>query len=211
MIVNSADWTVQFAETLKKRDIAVMIADRNYHSLKIARLADIPVYYGEVLSEETEFNLELTRYNKLLAATDNKDYNTLLCSHFAHSFGRERVFQLGEQGEDEHERRQITETIRGRIFASEDLTYWNISRLYRQGWRFRTTRVDKNFNMGDILKEQENGGSIIIGVIRGNGKLQFQPPEEKSLKDDDIVILFEKDAQKSPERLAGSQPASLPT
>lgn len=210
LIVSGADWAVQFAEILKKRGISVMIADRNYHSLKTARLADIPVYYGEVLSEETEFNLELSRYNKLLAATDNAEYNTLLCSHFAHEFGRERVFQLGTQDEAEHERKQMSETIRGRTFASDDLSYWDMARLYRQGWRFKTTRVDKNFNLADILHEKAEGEAKIIGVIRGNGKLQFQPPEEQSLKNEDIVILFEKDGQKAPEKNTGNQPAPLP-
>lgn len=193
LIVGASDWSVQFAEALQKRHIAVMIADRNFHALKNARLNNIHTYYGETLSEETEYNLEMTRYNKLLAATDNADYNALLCSHFAHLFSRERVFQLASHNETEHERKQITETIRGRTFASKDISYWDFARLFRQGWRFKTTRVDKDFNMTDLIHESKQDELRIIGVIRGSGKLQFQPPEEKSLKNDDIVILFEKD------------------
>ncbi|MAM34419.1 MAG: sodium:proton exchanger [Micavibrio sp.] len=194
IIVGASEWSIQFGETLAAHDIAVSIADRNWHALKPVRLSGSPIkaYYGEPLSEETGFKLELTRYNKLLAATDNAEYNALLCSTFAHEFGKERVFQLSAQDEDEHERKQITHTIKGQTFAAEDYNYWDFSRLYRQGWRFKTTRVDAEFNLEDIQEEKQKGLLVIVGIIKTGGKVQFQPPQKQDLKDGDTVIVFER-------------------
>ncbi|MGE4313153.1 MAG: cation:proton antiporter [Pseudobdellovibrionaceae bacterium] len=195
LIVGSSDWVIQFAEVLKAKDIAVMIADRNWHALKNVRLANIPAYYGEPLSDETEYNLELSRYNKLLAAADNPEYNALLCSAFGHEFGKENVFQLSTQDQETHERRQIAHTIKGRVFSEDNLNYWDFARMFRQGWRFRATKIDKEHNLAQIMEERENETAKLIAVVRSGGKLQFRTPDHNSIKDGDIAILFEKDAQ----------------
>lgn len=196
IIVGANDWTIQFAETLKNNNIAVMISDRTWHALKPVRMADIPSYYGEMLSEETEYNLEMTRYNRLLSATDNPAYNALVCSHFAHEFGRERVFQISANDEEEHERKQITETMRGRVFVSDNVDFWDFTRLYRQGWRFKAKRVDNTFNLQEIREKRDNDELYIIGVIQEEKRLKFKEPDDKdTLKDDDIVIVFEKNEE----------------
>ena len=193
IIVGATDWTLQLTETIKKEGIAVMITDKTWHALKPARMADVPTYYGEMLSEETEFNLEMAQYNKLFAATDNPSYNALVCSHYAHEFGRERVFQISARDEDEHERKQITETMRGRTFAAGHIDFWEFTRLYRQGWRFKTTRVNEDFNLEDIHQQQEDKEIQIIGFIKSGKRLQFREPESKEVvKDEDVIIVFEK-------------------
>lgn len=193
IIVGATDWSLQFAEILKKEGIAVMISDRTWHALKPVRMANIPAYYGEAMSEETEFNLEIAQYNKLLAATDNPAYNALVCSRFAHEFGRERVFQISDREEEEHERQQISETMKGRVFTADHMDFWEFSRLYRQGWRFKSTLVNEDFNMDEIIGQKKKGNLHIVGVIKTGKKLNFKEPETKdSLKNEDIVLIFEK-------------------
>ena len=57
IIVGASEWALQFAEALKTRGVDVIIADKNWHALRDARLSDVRVYYGEILSEETEYHL----------------------------------------------------------------------------------------------------------------------------------------------------------
>jgi len=49
IIVGASAWAIQLAQTLKSRDIDVLIADKNYYALKQARLADVQTYYGEII------------------------------------------------------------------------------------------------------------------------------------------------------------------
>ena len=191
IIVGGMHWTVQFAKTLQAKDINVMIADKEWPSLKEARLNDIPIYYGEILSEETDHALELNRYNTLLAATGNPSYNALVCNKYAHEFGRERVFQLSSRDEGDHERQKVTQTMRGRTLAYEDLDCWDFERLYHEGWRFKTTRVSELFNLDDLQEQRDTGQARLIGKITANGKLHFSHAEKpKELKSDTIAILF---------------------
>lgn len=191
IIVGAMKWTTQLAEVLKERDLNVMIADKNWRNLKQARLNDIPIYYGEILSDETEHNLELNKYNTVLAATGNPAYNALVCNSFAHDFSRERVFQLSTNDEDEHESRKITHTMRGRTLAYEGMDCWDFESLFNQGWRFKTTRISKNFNLEEILKQKAEGKTRLFGFVTISGKLTFyQAENHKNIKEDSFAILF---------------------
>ncbi len=191
IIVGAMNWTIQLAETMKKHNVDVMIADKDWPSLRKARLADIPIYYGEVLSEETDHALELSRYNILLATTGNAAYNALVCNKFAHEFGRERVFQLSTNDENEDESRQITHTMRGRTLAYEGMDCWDFERLFQQGWRFRTTKISAEYNLNTIKEEKKQGRARLIGIISDNGNIKISDADHpKNLKDGTVFILF---------------------
>lgn len=192
IIVGATAWTIQFAQLLKERGLDVMIVDRVWHRLRDARLADLPIYYGEILSEETEHYLEFNKYNTLLAATDNPAYNALICSKYAHEMGRERVFQISADDEDDHERQQIADTVRGRTLAYEGLGYWDFITLFQQGWRFRATKVNADFNMDKIKGRKAEGQARMIGTIGENMRLNFSQAENpRPMKAGNTVILFE--------------------
>lgn len=192
IIVGASEWAVQFATMLKNRGVDVMIADKNWHALRGARLSDVPVYYGEILSEETEYNLELARYNTLLAISNNPAYNALVCNMFIHEFGRDKVYQFLPHEEHEHERRQIAHTIRGRTFGQPDMDYWDIAGDYMQGWRFRASRAGNTDNIEQIRERIKAGTLKIVGQISQKGRIDLRPPEDfEKIAEEDILILFE--------------------
>lgn len=196
IIVGASNWTTQLAQTLINRDIEVLIADKNWYALKNTRLADVPTYYGEILSEETEYKLDLHKYNVLLSATNNPAYNSLVCNSFSHDFSRESTYQFLPHDEGEHETRKITETVRGEDFGSKDLDFWLLSDLYHKGWRFKTTRIGKGLEIKDLEKKAVAGKLKIIGYIRSSNtlkrKLYLNKPDNLStLKDEDLVIILE--------------------
>jgi hypothetical protein len=194
IIVGASEWALQFAKTLKNRDVDVMIADKNWHALRSARLADIPIYYGEVLSEETEYHLELARYNVILAVSNNPAYNALICNMFVHDFGRDNVYQFLPHQENEHERRQIAHTIRGRTFGRPEMDFWEISSEFMQGWRFRASRIGQQENAEALLKQVEDGQIKIIGHISPKGRLDLRTPKTlENFTEQDVLILFEKE------------------
>ncbi|MCB9982732.1 MAG: sodium:proton antiporter [Rhodospirillales bacterium] len=201
IIVGASEWAVQFAKMLKSRNVDVMIADKNWHALRKARLSDIPVYYGEILSEETEYHLELARYNTLLAVSNNPAYNALVCNMFIHEFGRDKVYQFLPHAEDEHERRQIAHTIRGRTFGQPDMDYWDLSSEYMQGWRFRTSRAGQEGNLEKIHERVKTGSLKIVGYISQKGRLDLRPPEDfEKIGEEDLLIMFEAETSQEEAR-----------
>lgn len=196
LIVGASQWALDLAQVLKARDVEVIIADKNWHALREARLADVPVYYGEVLSEETEYHLELARYNMVLAVSNNPAYNALICNMFIHEFGRDSVYQFLPHAEDEHERRQISHAIRGRTFGRPEMDFWDISAEFNQGWRFRTSRVGQRDGLKALIESVEDGQVKILGHINKKGRLDLRSPKHKDhydkFEEEDILVLFEK-------------------
>lgn len=196
IIIGASEWSVQLAKTLKSRNIDVMIADKNWHALREARLSNIPVYYGEMLSDETEYHIELARYNVILAVTNNPEYNALICNTFIHEFGRDKVYQFLPHEEDEHERRQIAHTIRGRTFGLAEMDFWDIASEYMQGWRFRISRLGQDENYQQILKRYEEGELKIIGHISPKGVFDLRSPQSlENFEKEDMLILFEHEEE----------------
>lgn len=196
VVVGAHPWTIQMAEVLKERSVPVMIVDNNYHALTQARLADIPVYYGEILSEETEYALELHKYGTLIAATDNPAYNALVCEKFAYDFGQDRVFLTSphDEREDKSEYKKIAPAIIGRYWGKKHLTLERLNILALQGWRFKVTRVGKDKQTGKLILPEESERRYLMGLISKGGTVHFSSPLGKETlqpKEDDIVLLFD--------------------
>lgn len=117
LIVGASSWSVALAKAFAEREIPVLVADRNFHRLRPAREADVPVFHGEILSEAAEHHLDLNAYEILIAAGDNDAYNTLVCTDFAPEFGRTNVFQVGRTA-DGANNRDLPATLGGRPFAA---------------------------------------------------------------------------------------------
>lgn len=191
IIVGASDWAVQFAQILQSRNVDVMIADKNWHALKTARLSDVPIYYGEILSEETEYHVEVARFNAIAALTNNPAYNALICNTFIHEYGRDKVYQFLPHEEDEHERRQISETIRGRTFGPADVDFWDIAADFRKGWRFRATKLGER-NREEIEARMKTGEVKVMGSISPRGRLDLRSPKRlEQIEDEFSVLLFE--------------------
>ena len=198
IIVGASAWSIQLAQMLKGRGIDVLIADKNYYALKQARLTDIPTYYGEILSEETEYNLELAKYNALLSVTNNPAYNSLVCTHYSHEFSRESTYQFLPHEEDEHQSRQITETTRGEDFGDGELDYWSMSNLFNKGWRFKSTRIGQDENLSKIKELYSEDKIKLIGYIKSNPAITNRqlylsaPRDLGDLREEDILIIMQE-------------------
>src|SRR5699024_3578748 len=94
LIVGSNIFTVQLAKSLDKAKIPVVVVDNNWERLRIAREAGVPFYHGDVLSEQTEYNLDTIPYEYSVAATDSNSYNALVCTTFMPEYGRYTVFKI---------------------------------------------------------------------------------------------------------------------
>jgi NhaP-type Na+/H+ or K+/H+ antiporter len=65
LIVGCNPFTVDLAQQLQEIDVPVLITDTDWHELRLARQGQVPLHYGEILSEDAEFKLELSIYGEL--------------------------------------------------------------------------------------------------------------------------------------------------
>ena len=86
MIVGGSPFATGLAQALQKVEVEVLVTDPNRDHLRSARAAGVPTYYGDVLGEAAESNVEFLAYRYILAASDNDAYNTLVATDIAPAY-----------------------------------------------------------------------------------------------------------------------------
>ncbi|MDN5865007.1 MAG: cation:proton antiporter [Gammaproteobacteria bacterium] len=170
LIIGASPWSTAFAKAVMDVGGDVLVVDNVWHRLRSPRLAGVPVFYGEILSDKAEATLELTDVGTLLATTANDAYNALVCASFAPELGHENVFQLPMHSGDEKDPRGLTRTRRGQIAFSEEAGYEMLYQRIIQQWRFQKTPFSESFGYADF-KEQSDPQSMPVLLQRGGGSL----------------------------------------
>ncbi len=204
LIVGATRWTIALARQMQELEAPVTIADSSWERLSPVRQAGLPFYHGEILHEATEHMLDLSPFSVLVAATENEAYNTLVCNEFAHEFGRDAVYQVGEEGEEDDPRR-LPESLRGRALFKSGMGVEDLIARQREGWVFRKTRLSEQFNFDDAKEKLPDSGQMLL-LLRPDGTLRFfthatQPEPQAG----DTVISYSPPQERTAEAAAAKK------
>ena len=189
MIVGGSDWSNALAQKLNDMEMPVLVVDSNYNHIKRSRLNDIPVFFGEVLSEDAHHSITLNRYSHLIAATDNDAYNSLVCSEFGPELGRSHVFQIGSL-RDENERQALSVTVGGRPLFKPGREYSELRHQTWNGWVFQSTRLTEEFDYNSYLDTRTENTTLLLWV-KPNGNILFKEGKHDSTPTTgDILLAF---------------------
>ncbi len=180
LIVGASPWSQALAKTLTKLDIDVVVTDGSYQRLKPIRMDGIKVYYGELLSEHAEHELEDEHLSFLLCATDNHYYNALVCKAQGHAFGHHRTFQLAPRQESGQEQKRLTLQQRGYFAFDPPTDFETLQQRLLDGWRVQSTRLSKDFDLNRLKSRLGEPGDdwILLGSLSPQGKLQVYSKEQ---------------------------------
>ncbi len=203
LVVGASPWTIELGNALKDLKVNVLIADSSWHNLRPARLAGLPVFYGEILSEFAEESIEISHVRTVLAASSNDAYNSLVCTQIAPEVGQRRVYQL-PLGAAEDDPKAVARTNRGNVAFGNDVVFERLWRLYVRGWKFYKTRLSENYSYSDFLGERPTE-CIEIGGLSAEGGFDFIAADvEREPKLGDTIIYF------GPARSVKVEEAELP-
>lgn len=178
LLVGASPWSTELARMLKSLDIGVLLVDTSWHRLREARLAGVPVYYGELLSENAEQSLELHDVGTLFALTSNDAYNALICTAFANDLGRNRIYQLPMYSADDDDPRAMARTMRGQVAFSEAAVYEDLWSHLAAGWNFHKSKLTESYGWEEYLHEcAEN--TIHIMRVDDDGEIIVHSPQRK--------------------------------
>ncbi|MEZ5896940.1 MAG: sodium:proton antiporter [Parvularculaceae bacterium] len=167
LIFGATPWSAGLAVKLKEMEIPVMIADASWRRLRPARLANVPTYYGEILSEVTEHHLDLNRFGALLAVSGNEAHNALVCTDLAPELGRAAIYQVNARGKDEEDRRAMSYTLQGRTFLHSAAPLDDLLRRHYAGWVYQKTRITEEYPPDRYLKDLGKEYEIVCAIRKG--------------------------------------------
>jgi len=190
VIVGASPWTIELARTLQGLKVNVLVADSSWHNLRAARLAGVPVFYGDILSEFAEESVELAHVRTVLAATSNDAYNALVCTQIAPEVGQRHVFQLPMGAETEDDPKAIARPRRGNVAFDKDAVFERLWRLYVRGWGFYKTKLSENYSYSDFLSERPEDAMQVI-LLDSDGDVDlFSVQHELEPKPGDTIVYF---------------------
>ncbi|MDO5621102.1 MAG: cation:proton antiporter [Paracoccus sp. (in: a-proteobacteria)] len=165
LIVGGSRFAAELAKALEKADVNVLVTDPNLGHLRSARVKGVPVYYGDILSENAETNVEFIAYDAILAASDNDAYNTLVATDLAPEFGRDSVWQLARYKED-RPRHSLPSQLGGQAIAG-GRTLADYLDLLGGGYIFRVTPLTEEYGLSDWREARP--GAMPMVVVDDNG------------------------------------------
>lgn len=177
LIVGASPWTTELARKLKAADVTVLVADSSWHNLRAARLAGVPVFYGEILSEFAEESVEIGHVAAVLAATSNDAYNALVCRSVAPEVGQRNVYQLAT-GSGDRDPRGMARPYRGRLAFDDEIQFESLWRLHVRGWQFTKTTLTESYGYSDFLGDCPHD-AIMVLIQGGDGSLRFFSPDSE--------------------------------
>ncbi|MCY0095987.1 cation:proton antiporter [Hoeflea ulvae] len=187
LIVGGSRWSTALAAKLKEAEVPVMLADQNWNHLAEARLANIPVYFGEVLSESAHHSIDPKRFSNLIATGDNDAYNALVCTDFGPELGRSHVYQIGRA--DEKARQALSFTLGGRSLTKEPVGFLDLREKLLDGWTFQLTRLTDEFGW-DAYEASRPAGALILLWVKPSGMIVFAAGSSNTPGPNDRILSF---------------------
>ena len=170
LIVGTSPFSLSLAESLRKLNVPVMIADTSWQRLGPARSRKIPVFHGEILSEATEEELDLHQFQILVATTENEAYNALVCSEFSPEIGSDNVYQLGDAaGDDPH---ALPDTLRGRALFTSGHGVEDVAESEARGWTLQSLDLTLRFDF-EAARALLPADADLLYVKRESGRIRF--------------------------------------
>ena len=171
LIVGSNRFSVEFAKSLLSTDTPVLVVDPSWENLKYARQEGVPFFHGDLLSEQTEYNLDTIPYDYLIAATESHSYNALVCTTFMPEYGRANVYKV-DPNEDESNGSDIVASVGGRSLFREEISLNELEGMLNKGYIFRLTPLTSKFSYKDYLAEQSTH-ILLLYVVKKSKQINF--------------------------------------
>ncbi|MGP4082984.1 cation:proton antiporter [Pseudalkalibacillus sp. R45] len=188
LLVGGSLFSAKFGEVLKEMNIPVLITDSSYDRLITARNLGVPTYRGEILSEQTDYQIDFTPYEYMVASTDIDSYNALVCNTFVPTFGRTNVYQLSLHNTTGDDLRGLDPTVGGNIIFHDGATWEVLNKKVESGYVFRKTKITDQYTFQQYVNERADDAELLC-ILKTSRKIVFFT-EESSVKgeDGDIVI-----------------------
>src|SRR5699024_9377473 len=132
LIVGSNKFTVKLAKFLLSTNKPVLIVHASWEDLSYARHEEVPFFHGDILSEQTEYNLDTIPYEYLVAATEEFSYNSLVCTTFMPEYGRTNVFKV-DPDENEKNESSTVASVGGRSLFRKEISLNDLDQMIERG------------------------------------------------------------------------------
>ena len=170
LFLGSHRWARQIASKLQYEGVAVCMMDSNYANIAAARMAGLPTYYGNSLSENAHDLVDLAGLGRLLALTGNEEVNSLAALNFSEAFGDKEIYQLPHENEAGGASPSgVARHLRGRFLFHASASFSELSERFARGAQVKSTNITSEYDLETF--QADYPGSIPLFVLGEKGKV----------------------------------------
>lgn len=171
LIVGGHSWARAIAYTLQEEGYKVLMVDANWANISAARMANVPTFYANILSQYAMDEIELNGIGRLMALTSDDQFNSLSALQFANVFGRAESYQLPSlENEEKEGRGTVSQHLRARLLFGPGMNYAYLNDRFTSGAVIKTTKLTEEFDY-EGFKIHYGEKAIPLFLIDENGNL----------------------------------------
>lgn len=150
LIVGADPLAREIARVVKDSGFQVLLIDTNRENVAAARMENLPIYYGSILSEHVREELELSGIGRLLALTPNPEVNALAAMHFVEFFGRSEVFQVVPPVDRSKRNETVSREMTGRLLFGKTVTFSQLAGRFAGRAVIKKTSLTEEFDFAEF-------------------------------------------------------------
>ncbi len=203
LIVGANPVARAIGKELKANDYHVLLVDSHWPHVSEARMAGLPIFHGNPVSQIADQRLDLVGYGYMLGLSSNDDLNVLSAQRYVTEFGNKNTFTLRKTVSKKNpEKHEASEQMRGRSLFGESISYSKLASLLAQGAEMKSTVLREEFNLDDYLDVYQER-AIPLFLVKESGKLVVISGEidpQVAVPGTKIISLVKVDKEKEKEK-----------
>ncbi|WP_299810297.1 sodium:proton antiporter [uncultured Shewanella sp.] len=196
LIFGASKFPRALAKTLQAKGVTVLLADNNWDNVRLARMDNVPVYFGNPASEHAENHMNMAGIGRVLVMSPYRQLNPLVTFYFQDVFGNKKVFGLNN-GETASARHQLSESYLERLSLFGDgVSYSKLASLMAKGATIKSTRLTESFNYAMFMEQYAEAAIPLIYLQEGKVRLISGEGELEIPIGVELISLIPADAAK---------------
>ncbi|TSI11760.1 sodium:proton antiporter [Lysinibacillus sp. BW-2-10] len=208
MIVGGSAFTAVLAEAIQSFNKPVLVMDRSWGALFESRQLGIKTEVGDILSEHTEYHVDLTPYEVLVAATEDDAYNALICQRFVPELGREHIFQTPIHIGDPSD---YSKSFGGRKMFDQEYDIHTLNRFVEEGYMIRKTQLTLTYTMDHFLQDDAHKTIPLFAVDEDNHLFFLADGKKRAIEPGTTIVSLTSPTRKMEKALEKMSNVEVPT
>ncbi|MBR7797545.1 sodium:proton antiporter [Virgibacillus sp. AGTR] len=186
LIVGASSFSIAFAEAVKELGNPVLISDSSSGRLFQIEQKGIATYRGEILDEHSQFEMDITPYEKILAMTEDATYNALVAQSYIPEFGYNNTFTIPSERSGNRDESQIPTSVKAHLLFGKEHVFKELNRKINTNYSIQTMKVVEKMEK----KEHVPVDGIPLCIRKKNGTIEFVTLRKMPTMDKDDQLVF---------------------
>ncbi len=192
LIVGANPLARAIGRELLKHGYRVLLTDTHWPYVQKARVAGLQTFYGNVISEQADRQLDLVGIGMMFGLSEDDHLNLLAMQRYAREFGHQAVFALPISADGASApRHAVSSAYRGNRMFGERWSYNTLATKVATGAEIRTVELEEDSDL-EALQQRWGEAMIPLFAISPSGRLRVFGGEAFSPRAEwKIIALFE--------------------